>query len=92
MAVIMISDVPGADAGLIDGLRAAGVPTAMAAFPGFVSHVSGATETGYRVVEVWDSAAAHRAWFDAHIAPTLPPGVKTTPPQYIDVALTVPET
>ena len=64
----------------------------MAAFPGFVSHVSGATETGYRVVEVWDSASAHQAWFDAHIAPTLPPGVETTPPQYIDVALTVPET
>ncbi len=91
MAVIMISDVPGVDAGIIDGLRAAGVPGAMASFPGFVSHVSGATETGYRVIEVWESPAAHQAWFDAHVAPTLPPGVEPTTPQYIEVALTVPE-
>jgi hypothetical protein len=39
--VIMLSDIPGADAGLIDGLP-------------------------------------HQAWFDAPIAPTLPPGVETT--------------
>ncbi len=91
MAVIMISDVPGVDAGIVDGLRAAGVPEAMAAFPGFVSHVSGATDTGYRVIEVWESPAAHQAWFDAHVAPAMPPGVEPTTPQYIDLALAVPE-
>lgn len=91
MAVIMISEVPGVDAGMLDGIRAAGIPEAMANFPGFVSHVSGATDGGYRVIEVWESPAAHQAWFDAHVAPNMPPGTTATPPEYIEVLLTVPE-
>ena len=91
MAVIMISEVPGADAGLVEGLRSAGIPEAMAGFPGFVSHVSGPAGSGYRVVEVWESPAAHQAWFDKHVAPNMPPGAEATPPEYIELMLTVPQ-
>jgi steroid delta-isomerase-like uncharacterized protein len=91
MSVFMISEVPGADAGLVDGLRAAGIPAAMAAFPGFVSHVSGAAAGAYRVVEVWESREDHQAWYDQHIARNLPAGAEATTPEYVDVTLTVPE-
>ena len=89
MSHIMISDVPGVDASVLDGLRAAGIPEAMARSAGFVSHVSGATPTGYRVVEVWESKADHQAWYDAHVAPTLPPGVEPITPEYTEVLLAV---
>jgi len=91
MAVIMISEVPGVGPGIVDGLDAAGIPAAMATFPGFVSHVSGATSTGYRVIEVWESPEDHQKWFDSHVAPAMPPGVEPTTPEYIEVLLTVPQ-
>ncbi len=91
MAVIMISEVPGADATFIDGMLAAGVGKAMAQAPGFVNHISGAASTGYRVIEVWESREAHQAWHDSHIAPNLPPGMGSIPPEYIDLLLTLPE-
>ena len=90
MAVIMISEVPGADRGLVEGLRASGLPEALPAFPGFISHVSGPTDTGFRVVEVWDRKTAHQAWS----TPTRPdPSARpvATPPEYIDLAITLPE-
>jgi hypothetical protein len=52
MAVIMIAEAAGADASFIDGMRAAGVVDALAKSPGFVSHISGAASSGYRVIEV----------------------------------------
>ena len=91
MAVIMISEVPGADAALLDGLIEAGVPKAMANAPGFVSHVSGATGTGVRVVEVWESPEHHQTWLEEHVMPSLPPGVVPGPIEYVELALTVPE-
>lgn len=91
MAVIMIAEVPGADAGFVDGIVAAGVPDAMAAAPGFVSHISGITSSGFRVVEVWESQEAHQAWVDEHITPNLPPGTGPIPTEYIDLRLEVPK-
>lgn len=91
MSVIMTSEVPGMDASLVDGLRAAGIPAAMAAFPGFVSHVSGATDSGYRVIEVWDSPEDHQAWYAQHVAPNLPSGVEAVSPDYVELSLRVPE-
>ena len=89
MAVIMETEIAGADASFIDGMRAAGVVDAMSKAPGFVSHISGASSSGYRVIEVWESRAAHQAWYDNHIAPNLPPGMKPTW-EYIDLVLAVP--
>ena len=89
MAVIMNTEIAGADASVIDGMRAAGVVDAIPKAPGFVSHISGASSSGYRVIEVWESREAHQAWYDNHIAPNLPPGMKPTW-EYIDLVLAVP--
>jgi hypothetical protein len=43
MAVIMSTEVPGADATFMDAMRAAGVADAISKAPGFVSHISGAS-------------------------------------------------
>ncbi len=91
MAVIMITEVPGADATFIDGMLAAGVGDAMVKAPGFVKHLSGAAGSGYRVIEVWESREAHQDWFDSHIAPNMPPGAEPTSVEYIDLLLTLPE-
>jgi heme-degrading monooxygenase HmoA len=90
VAVIMDTEIPGADASFIDGMRAAGVVDAISQAPGFVSHTSGATSSGYRVIEVWESREAHQAWYDHHIAPNLPPGMEPTW-EYIDLVISVPE-
>lgn len=89
MAVIMTAELPGADASVLDGLRAAGIPEAMAKARGFVSHVSGVTSSGYRVIEVWQTREDHQAWYDGYIAPTLPPGVGPIPPEYVDLELSI---
>jgi heme-degrading monooxygenase HmoA len=91
MAVIMNTEVPGADATFMDGMRAAGVVDAITKAPGFVSHVSGVSASGYRVIEVWDSREAHQAWFDNHIAPNLPPGFEPAW-EYTDLVIAVPDT
>lgn len=91
MAVIMIAEVPGADASFVDGLVAAGVPDAMVNAPGFVSHISGITRSGFRVIEVWESRDAHRAWVDEHITPNVPPGMRPISTEYIELRLEVPK-
>lgn len=91
MSVIMIAEAPGADASFIDGMRAAGVMDAMATYPGFVSHVSGATSTGYRVIEVWESREAHQSWVESVILPNMPPDAPPPTTEYIDLLVTVPE-
>jgi len=52
-----------------------------------VSHVSGATESGYRVIEVWDSPEAHQSWYESQVASNLPPGLEPTTPEYIDLTM-----
>ena len=91
MAVIMIAEAPGADASFIDGMRVAGVVDALAKAPGFVSHLSGAASSGYRVIEVWESRDDHQAWYDNHVAPNLPPGMRPIPFEYIELLLAAPE-
>jgi hypothetical protein len=91
MAVIMIAEAPGADASFVDGLVASGVPDAMVKAPGFVSHISGITSNGFRVIEVWETRDAHQAWFDEQVAPNLPPGMRPIPVEYIELRLEVPK-
>lgn len=88
MAVIMITEIPGADASFIDGMGAAGVVDALAKAPGFVSHISGASDSGYRVIEVFESRDAHQAWYDTHIARNLPPDMELKV-EYIDLSLSL---
>lgn len=91
MSVIVIAEAPGVDAGFAEGLLAAGIADAMVTAPGFVSHISGASSSGYRVIEVWDSQDAHRAWYDEHVAPNLPPGMGPIPAEYIDLVISLPD-
>ncbi len=91
MAVIMISELAGADTGVVEGLRQAGVLDALQKASGFGRHLSGATDSGYQVIEVWDSREAHQAWFAEWIAPNLPPGAPTPETQYIDLVLDLPQ-
>jgi heme-degrading monooxygenase HmoA len=92
VTVIMIAEAPGVDATFANGLLEAGIADEMVKAPGFVSHSSGASSSGYRVVEVWESREAHRAWYDDHVAPNLPPGMGPIPAEYIDVVLSLPQT
>jgi hypothetical protein len=56
MAVIMISELPGAGPGFANVARQQGLFDKMKSAPGFIGHWSGATDTGYRVFEVWEIA------------------------------------
>lgn len=85
MAIVMITEVPGADTEFAEGMRQAGVVDAIRAARGFRGHWSGATNTGYRVIELWDSREDYREWYDGTIAPNLPPGVEPTPPELFDL-------
>jgi heme-degrading monooxygenase HmoA len=89
MAVVMISELPGVDAGFAQAAREMGILDEMVAAPGFVSHVSGATSSGYRVVEVWESREAWQDWFDGHVVPRLPPGVEATTPEMFELSLNI---
>ena len=91
VSVIMIAEVAGADAGMVDVLRAAGVMDAMGERPGFVSHISGAASSGFRVIEVWESREAHQSWVEDVILPNMPPDAPPPTVEYIDLLDAVPE-
>ena len=84
MAVVMVTELPGVDATFADGMRQAGVVDALQAARGFRGHWSGATGSGYRVIELWDSREDYQAWYDGNIAPNLPPGIEPTPPELFE--------
>lgn len=85
MAVIMISEFPGAGPELADVGRQLGLFDKMRSAPGFLGHWSGATDAGYRVVEVWESPEAHQAWLNGTVKPSLPPGAEPAAPAYIEL-------
>ena len=41
----------------------------------------------YRVIELWESREAFQEWYESHIAPNLPPGAETTPPEFSGLSL-----
>ncbi len=90
MSVIMIAEVAGADATFFDAMRTAGVVDQLAAYPGFVSHASGAASSGYRVIEVWESREAHEDWVEKVILPNMPPGAPAPTTEYIELVATLP--
>lgn|SRR5579859_1897786 len=49
---------------------------------GFIFHVDGPSETGWRLAQVWESADDLRGYFDEYVAPYLPPNA----PPLADVA------
>ncbi len=74
MAVIMISELARAGPETADYLREQGVFDKIKLAPGFLGHWYGTTDTGFCVVEMWESPEAHQAWFEGTIKPILPSG------------------
>lgn len=84
MAIFMRQDVPGVTVEQFNQLFEPLIAQ-IQAFPGFVSHASGATAEGYLVTEVWESQEAHERWRREVIMPILKRmGMEQIPPsQYM---------
>ena len=89
MSVIVISGAVGVGAEIVEPMRQAGVVDQLKKAPGFQGHRSGPSGGNYKVIEVWESAEAYRAWIDGTIKPNLPPGVQLAEPEFIDLTLAV---
>ncbi|MGO9887714.1 MAG: hypothetical protein ACLP0L_07375 [Solirubrobacteraceae bacterium] len=85
MSIVMMTEVPGADATFADGMRQAGVIDALQTARGFRGHWSGAANSGYRVIELWDSRENCQAFADGNIAPNLPPGSGLPPMEFFEL-------
>ena len=77
MAVLMIGEVPGMKEDVYAGMIGALTPV-MRGSKGFISHAAGPTDTGWRVIEVWESAEDGDAFFETAVKPNLPPGINPT--------------
>jgi hypothetical protein len=75
MSVMMVSEVGGQTLQGYDGMLAL-VGDALKQAPGFVMHMSHPVETGWRIVEVWNSEQDAARFYAAHIAPKLPDGIR----------------
>jgi hypothetical protein len=84
-AIVMMTEMPGADAAFAEGMRHNGVLDALQAARGFRGHWSGATGSGYRVFELWDSREDCQAFADANFAPNLPPGFELPPLEFFEL-------
>ena len=40
---------------------------------GFQIHACYPLDDGFEVIEVWDTAEQHRAWYDGNVRPNIPP-------------------
>ena len=79
MPVLMMVEIPGADAAFAEGMRHAGVLDELQTAQGFRGHWSGAASSGYRAIELWDSREDCQAFAEGHFAPKLPPGAELPP-------------
>jgi heme-degrading monooxygenase HmoA len=71
MTVLMTSEMPGTTQLTYEHLAAALLPI-LRSTDGFIAHAAGPVDGGFRVTGLWESEAAHDAWFKAHVAPTMP--------------------
>jgi hypothetical protein len=75
MPVLMIGEVPNLTEQIYAEMIGPMTPVIRAA-DGFISHSGGPSPTGgWRVVEIWESEAHGRKWFDENVKPNLPPDV-----------------
>ena len=70
MAIAMIFDIPEMTQAVYDQVRTEVAPDNRPA-AGMLYHVAGPTETGWRVVEVWESQEAADRFFQAPLGPAL---------------------
>jgi len=83
--IVMMTEVPGADAAFAEGMRQAGVLDEEQAARGFRGHWSWVTGSGYRVVELWDSREDCQAFAEGNFAPELPPGAEIPPMEFFEL-------
>jgi quinol monooxygenase YgiN len=80
MAVVMVQDVEGGSQALYDQinehLHAREDPPA-----GLIMHTAGPTETGWRVVDIWESAEALTRFRDERLMPAIKAAVDSMPSQ-----------
>lgn len=79
MAVLVKNKVTGLTREQYEGIAAVLVDK-LKATPGFIAHYAWEKEDGMTVVEVWESAEQHDAWFDNNVRPNLP--VEVTPEKH----------
>jgi hypothetical protein len=72
LAVIMISELPGAGPEFADVARQQRLFDKTKSAPEFMRLWSGATDTGYRVVKVRERLRPTGAWLDGTVKPSLP--------------------
>ena len=85
MAIAMIFDNPGGTQAQYDEVHAAVTPDNRPP-AGLLYHVTGPTETGWRVVEVWESQEAADRFFRDTLGPALQrANIPTGPPQVFPV-------
>lgn len=75
MAIMMISEVGGQSPQGYDGMLAA-LSDALKQAPGFIMHMSHPSETGWRVIEIWNTKDDAARFFATHVAPRLPQGIR----------------
>jgi hypothetical protein len=85
MPVLMMVEIPGADAAFAEGMRHAGVLDELQTAQGFRGHWSGAASSGYRAIELWDSREDCQAVAEGHFAPKLPPGAELPPMEFFEL-------
>jgi hypothetical protein len=75
MAILAIVEIPADRGGAAADAQqwAARNERELPAAPGFVVHADGPTETGWRLVQVWESEEDLQRFFDEHVKPYLPP-------------------
>lgn len=75
MAILAIVDIPADRGGAAEDAErwAARNERELPEARGFVVHADGPTETGWRLVQVWDSEEDLQRFFDEHVKPYLPP-------------------
>jgi hypothetical protein len=75
MPVLMIAEVPNLTEEVYGGMVDQLMPL-MQTTSGFMSHAGGPNPAGgWRVVEIWESEADGKKWFETNVEPILPPGI-----------------
>ena len=75
MAVMVTAEVPGQTQQGYDGMRAM-LEGPLKQARGLVLHTAYAVDSGWRIVEIWESTKDANDFFAKAVHPNLPPGIK----------------
>jgi len=86
MPILMTAVVPGLDLAAYDQMIG-GLGPSLRSSPGFRGHAGYDGDGGWTVVEIWESEADWRDYFDANVKDHLPPSATTTVTEVHNVVL-----